>query len=114
MRFSASLLLACLTLVQGRCYRGGEEWHSGREYAVTKARQVCELKFSIKKWAPHDAITGCYNLDSGRRMDITLERVSKEEEERAISADECFDGFQKEIRNCKHGGVSTYKNWKYR
>ncbi|KAF4980506.1 hypothetical protein FZEAL_3494 [Fusarium zealandicum] len=110
---SFACLLAGLTLVLGKCHTSGAEWATQRTFALTKAREVCELKFSINRWSAGEALGACYNLDSTKKVDLVLERISTGDDEREISVDECFDGFQKEINGCDQGGVSSYTNWKY-
>lgn len=106
-------LFAGLTLVAGNCFEHGEAWATQRAYALAKAEEVCQLKFSITGWASGDIAGACYNLDSTKKVDFVLERVSSGDDERPISAEECYDGFQKEINNCGKGGRTAYGNWAY-
>ncbi|KAL4721772.1 hypothetical protein ACLX1H_011266 [Fusarium chlamydosporum] len=113
MRSVVAVLLIGLPLVLGKCHDSGVDWATQKTFALTKAREGCELKFTINKWSPGEALGACYNLDSTKKIDLVLERISDGDDEREIGVDECYDGFQKEINGCDHGGYSSYTNWKY-
>lgn len=111
---SVSLLLTSLTLALAECQGSGVDWATQRTFALTKAQEVCDLKFTINGWAPQEAAGACYNLDSTKKVDFVLKRISDGDDEREISSEECYDGFQKEINGCDNGGHSSYTNWEYR
>lgn len=116
--FSSNLLLlAGATIVVGTCHESGERWGPEQPYASYLADNVCKMKYTIKEWAIGDALGACYNLDSMRKVDFVLERITSGDSESAdhitISEDDCKSGFSSEIWGCDQGGISSYWNWKY-
>lgn len=115
MYTSISLILTGATLVLGGCYSDGDRWATTESFAETKARDACQLKFAINKWSVGESAGACYNLDSTKKVDFVLERVSGEDAgaEVEISAEACYDGFQKEINACEFGGSTGYADFKF-
>lgn len=114
MRSSFAPVLACITVVLGDCHNSGVDWATQRTFALAKVNEACELKYTINGWPSGQALGACYNLDSTKKIDLVLERISEGDDERSIDVDECYDGFRKEIEGCDRGGSSAYTNWKYR
>lgn len=112
MHISLLALVAGASLVLGDCYNGGENWATQKAIALSDAQDVCNSKYSQKGWADTNPLAACYNLDSGKKVDFVLQRISTGGT-RYISAAECYDGFQKEINGCEYGGTTGYQNWKY-
>ncbi|KAK6078646.1 hypothetical protein SCUP234_04293 [Seiridium cupressi] len=106
------LIITAASSVLGGCFSGGENWASQRSIALSNAQDICNTKFSKADWnTKGQSLAGCYNLDSEKQVDFILERI--QDGHRDISASECYDGFQKQINNCDHGGSTSYSNWKY-
>ncbi|KAK9783763.1 putative Ecp2 effector protein domain-containing protein [Seiridium cardinale] len=112
MYTSFFLVITAASSVLGGCFSGGENWASQKSIALSKAQDICNNKFSKATWANKgQSLAGCYNLDSEKQVDFILERI--QDGSRAIDAAECYNGFQKEINGCDHGGSTSYRNWKY-
>lgn len=111
--FTFAALLAGLPSVLGDCFTGGADWGTQKAFALDKAMESCTLKFAIDRYNPNDFLATCYNLDSTKKVDFVLARISTEVGEIQLDVKECYDGFQKEVNGCENGGVSSYTNWKY-
>lgn len=111
--YASSILLAltAASSVYATCFTGGENWASQKALALRGAANVCST-FAEKTWYPGDSLGGCFDLDSNKKADFVLELIG-DVAYRTITADECYDGFQKEINGCDNGGSTAYTNWKY-
>lgn len=111
MYASFFLTVTAATSVLAGCFSGGENWASQKAMALAKAQDVCNTKYSTDAWSGGQQLGACYDLDSGKKVDFVLEKIS--DGLRNISPEECYDGFQKEINGCENGGSTSYTNWKY-
>ncbi|KAK2774009.1 hypothetical protein FQN53_003873 [Emmonsiellopsis sp. PD_33] len=107
---SGAQVIPGTTIDKRDCYDTGERWGSQRNYAYNYASQACLNAFQ-GQYAPGDRRALCYNLDSTKKVDFSLELIS--DNPRYIDAEECYDGLMKEIHGCDRGGKTSYSNWKY-
>ena len=99
--------------VHGTCFGEGERWGSQLPKALADARSICASKFSKHSFTRgEEEMGGCSNIGGNKMVNFNLKYIG-EGEYRTLTADECYDGFQKEINGCKYGGHSEYWNWKY-
>ncbi|RYO88286.1 hypothetical protein DL766_008441 [Monosporascus sp. MC13-8B] len=111
MHTSFLVIVTAASSVLGGCFSGGENWATQKAIALSKAQDVCNNKYSKATFGSGQALGACYALDSDKQVDFVLEYIGGDT--RTISAAECYDGFQKEINGCDHGGSTAYTNWKY-
>ncbi|KAL2024930.1 hypothetical protein VTK56DRAFT_3629 [Thermocarpiscus australiensis] len=106
-------LLAAAAGVHAKCNRSGETWGNVLT-ALVLAQVKCDEFFS-GTFGPTDTPGGyrntCANAN-GKKLEFHLWHVRGGD--RQISAEECYDGFQKEIVGCSRGGDTTYTNWRYK
>lgn len=113
MRCSMLVTLAAAASVYGECFTGGVNWGSQKPKALSLASEVCNVKFSKKEFSAGEAELGaCYNMVEGKYVNFNLMYIGTDEK-RTATADECYDGFQKEINACDFGGAHQYTNWRY-
>lgn len=97
------------------CFSGGDKWGANTALALSRASQACNEAFvgtDNEMWAEKGSqFFQCYNLDSNYKADFTL-RQQKDGNQRLDSAG-CYDGFQKEINGCEHGGETAYDVWMF-
>ncbi|KAI9170564.1 hypothetical protein HJFPF1_00032 [Paramyrothecium foliicola] len=99
------------TILKRGCYSGGENWGANLGYALSFATQACNDALQ-GDYNQGDQRSKCYNLDSNKKVDFRLSKHS--DGSRHIAPEECYDGMQKEINNCDHGGETSYGNWFYK
>lgn len=113
MQTNIIAILALAGYATAGCFSGGYEWHN-RNQAAAIARSACELSLS-GKYGPESAYDGqrssCANTPTGK-MDMIITHIK--EDDRDLSPGECYDGLQKEIFGCSHGGYTRYTNWAFK
>ncbi|KAK7740844.1 hypothetical protein SLS62_010989 [Diatrype stigma] len=112
MHVSILALVATASSVMAGCFSGGENFATQKAIALSSAQDVCNSKYSQKDWSDNNPLAACYDLDSGKKVDFVLQRISTGGT-RYISPAECYDGFQKEVNGCEYGGSTSYTNWQY-
>lgn len=100
------------------CFSGGENWGDNKQAVYDMAHRMCHLNFQGNfegNYGPAGTPGGhralCRNLN-GKKMEFQIWHVKGGD--RWLSADECYSGLSSEIRNCNHGGDTTYTNWRYK
>ncbi|KAI1765201.1 hypothetical protein GGR53DRAFT_490865 [Hypoxylon sp. FL1150] len=135
--FSSILAVGAMApLVSGGCYSGGDKWDSSKDVALRVAKAACNEERGgqlrrIYMWGDHpESKTGTVNVNDGDRC-IKLEvdyiwdphtsDVSKIiymdtglDDSSSVPKDQCYDGLQKKINGCEHGGESSYSHWKFK
>ncbi|KAF2419576.1 hypothetical protein EJ08DRAFT_738867 [Tothia fuscella] len=111
MYFSIFALASAASLASAGCFTGGENWGAERQYALNQATQYCQ-RLGAGCYQPKGERPKCFNLSSGKKVDFNLQ-LRDDVVARCIDANECYDGMQKEINGCDHGGNSKYTNWIY-
>ncbi|KAF2658847.1 hypothetical protein K491DRAFT_713100 [Lophiostoma macrostomum CBS 122681] len=90
------------------CYSGGEDW-GNKQVALNAADTACRNNFQ-GDFGGNSNRHVCIN-GNGKKLEFTIYRLGGTN--RALFWDECYDGLQKEINGCDHGGDSSYTNWRY-
>ncbi|KAH8891094.1 hypothetical protein GQ53DRAFT_823731 [Thozetella sp. PMI_491] len=99
------------SLAKRGCFTSGDNWGANKAYALSFAALVCNTDFR-GTYNPGNIRAKCYNLDSTKKVDFSLQLTSNNGQ-RSIEAAECYDGLQKEINGCDQGGSTGYANWRY-
>lgn len=101
--------LALMPLVSAGCFNDrGEDW-GNKAPAFAAARKLCNTKLSggyREVETKHRCVNG-----NGKKFDFSIRNISGNF--RKLSSRECYDGLQKEIHGCSHGGRTAYTNWEY-
>ncbi|KAK9770749.1 hypothetical protein AB5N19_14109 [Seiridium cardinale] len=110
MQFSNIVLAALISYASAGCNSGGNEWGSE---AAALAKQACDNLLS-GDYGPSNTYNGlkstCFNHNN-EKYEFQIWHIK--DGYRNLSPAECLDGLTKET-NCKHGGKTSYSNWKYR
>lgn len=113
MRLSVLIALTAATLAHAGCYSGGGEWGAEQPQAFSLAEHVCNEKFSKKEFVNGEPpLSACLNMNGGKRVEFAVKYVGTDYT-RTPTAEECYDGLQKEIGGCGYGGSSQYDNFAY-
>lgn len=108
-----SALAAFVSVVNAGCYSGGELW-GDKATALSNARSACDGALQ-GTYGPSGTPSGyrgiCLN-GNGKKLEFQIWHIQGGD--RQLGADECYDGLQKEINGCDHGGDTSYTNWRYK
>ncbi|KAI1273115.1 hypothetical protein F5Y07DRAFT_402706 [Xylaria sp. FL0933] len=88
------------------CWNTGENWGADSGLAKNYAAQACNDAFvgtsGSRTWEAGDEIEKCYNLDSTKMVDFTIENTSGAAA--TLTSDECYTYLTKQIHGCGQGG----------
>ncbi len=111
-RTSIFVVIAAASSAFSTCFTGGENWASQLAMALAKAGDICTTKYSKASWSKDIALGGCYDLDSTKKVDFILEKISDSTNAQNWLR-RMLRWFPEEINGCEYGGSSSYTNWKY-
>lgn len=111
MKLSFLLLPTLLGLASAKCYKSGERW----DYDLAPAALKKACKALAKDYRVNDADWKDIDMGNGQCYRFLVQRISGGDttELRSLTRKECKSGMDHELYDCRNGGVSYYKNWKY-
>ncbi|KAJ3541994.1 hypothetical protein NM208_g4331 [Fusarium decemcellulare] len=97
------------------CYSGGNTWAEAKPYVLYEAKAFCMAYLGNIVYNGRETRKVCFDIPLqtiSQHAELEINRLG--DSARWIDWKECFDGLQKEINGCDHGGKSRYTNWQYR
>ncbi|KAI1396582.1 hypothetical protein F4819DRAFT_474827 [Hypoxylon fuscum] len=106
-------IISAATLVAsalGKCLDTGLRFGRG-DLAMSTTKIACQLRLS-GEYNGHDTREACIFFDEiNQGVYVSVTRI--QDNKQSIAEPECYDGLHKEVKNCSHGGHSSYDNWAY-
>ncbi|KAH6890082.1 hypothetical protein BKA70DRAFT_1234884 [Coprinopsis sp. MPI-PUGE-AT-0042] len=106
-----AVLVTTITMVQARCYSGGETWSPDQVQANLEVSGVCDnisggFSSGQTKYACRNAGT------PDKKLEFSITNTAGGS--LSVSHDECVFRLSIEINGCSHGGDTTTAGWRFR